>query len=135
MLQRLKLPHVTTILPTLATSLYCVLFMIALECMIETHQWVLSSRFIIYTDCHLFLESQLNELPLILDMMPAEDMKLLCKDFKVSYQSSKQRAVEALMKHSNSFKPIFGSKPTSSILLTKCVPTVCCYAYLKFFVL
>ena len=65
------------------------------------------------------LESDLNELPLILDMMPAEGLKLLCKDFKVSYQSSKQKAAEALMKHSNSFKPIFGSKSTGSILLTK----------------
>ena len=61
----------------------------------------------------------MNELPLILDLMPAEDLKLLCKNFKVSYQSSKQKAVEALMKHSSSFKPIFGSKSTGSILLTK----------------
>ena len=67
----------------------------------------------------LSLEKNLNGLSLILDLMPAEDLKLLCKNFKVSYQSSKQKAVEALLKHSTSFKPIFGSKPTSSILLTK----------------
>jgi len=90
----------------------------------------------IFTHIFIYLESKLNELPLILDMMPAEDLKLICKNFKVSYQSSKQKAVEALLKLSNSFKPIFGSKSANSVLLTKWVNMlpahimfVCKYAY------
>jgi len=67
------------------------------------------------------LESKLTELPKILDLLTIDSLKMLCKNLKVVYNSSKQKTVEALIKHSNSYRPIFGSKSAGSVVITKWV--------------
>ena len=56
---------------------------------------------------------------MILDLLTIDNLKMLCKNLKVLYNSSKQKTVEALIKHSTSYKPIFGCKSAGSIVTSK----------------
>ncbi|XP_065888088.1 fanconi-associated nuclease 1-like [Dysidea avara] len=100
---------------------------------LRKHQWIISSRIKyprIASDLKPILqslvqsgflqdESKLTELPIILDLLTIDNLKMLCKNLKVVYNSSKRKTVEALIKHSNSYKPIFGSKSAGSVVFTK----------------
>ena len=67
------------------------------------------------------VESKLTELPTILDLLTIDNLMALCKNLKNVYNSSKQKTVEALIKHSNSYRPIFGSKSAGSVVIKKWV--------------
>ena len=94
-----------------------------IQCIIQSLSFCVHFEFLVWNFYNVVftVESKLTDLPTILDLLTIDNLKMLCKNLKVIYNSSKQKTVEALIKHSNSYRPIFGSKSAGSVVITKWV--------------
>ena len=95
------------------------------SCVVCVHKWVSALSTFIVCSCsyYIYAETQLKELPDVLDHLQLSELKQLCKDLKLAAPSrqsvTKASLTRLLLKHARQHRPLFATAPSSSVALLK----------------